>query len=68
MITHNFTLIMASERLNSKLKYIRILPLDDRRAIMIVVTDTGQVENCIYPKPRGASMDDLNIIAQKLTN
>ena len=34
---------------------------------MIVVTDTGQVENCIYPKPSGASMDDLNIIAQKLT-
>ena len=67
-ITHNVTLIMASERLNSKLKYIRFLPLDDRRAIMIVVTDTGQVENCIYPKPRGASMDDLNIIAQKLTN
>ena len=29
---------------------------------MIVVTDTGQVENCIYPKPRGASMDDLNIM------
>lgn len=67
-ITHNVTLIMASERLNSKLKYIRFLPLDDRRAIMIVVTDTGQVENCIYPKPSGASMDDLNIIAQKLTN
>lgn len=50
-ITHNVTLVMASQRLNSKLKYIRFLPLDDRRAIMIVVTDTGQVENCIYPKP-----------------
>ena len=35
---------------------------------MIVVTDTGQVENCIYPKPAGASLDDLNIIAQRLTN
>ena len=67
-ITHNVTLVMASQRLNSKLKYIRFLPLDDRRAIMIVVTDTGQVENCIYPKPAGASLDDLNIIAQRLTN
>ena len=64
-ITHNVTLVMASQRLNSKLKYIRFLPLDDRRAIMIVVTDTGQVENCIYPKPAGASLDDLNIIAQR---
>ena len=67
-ITHNVTLVMASQRLNSKLKYIRFLPLDDRRAIMIVVTDTGQVENCIYPNPAGASLDDLNIIAQRLTN
>lgn len=67
-ITHNVTLVMASQRLNSKLKYIRFLPLDDRRAIMIVVTDTGQVENCLYPRPAGASLDDLNIIAQRLTN
>ena len=67
-IPHNVTLVMASQRLNSKLKYIRFLPLDERRAIMIVVTDTGQVENCLYPRPAGASLDDLNIIAQRLTN
>lgn len=67
-ITHNVTLVMASQRLNSKLKYIRFLPLNERRAIMIVVTDTGQVENCLYPRPAGASLDDLNIIAQRLTN
>ena len=67
-ITHNVTLVMASQRLNSKLKYIRFLPLDERRAIMIVVTDTGQVENCLYPRPAGASLGDLNIIAQRLTN
>lgn len=67
-ITHNVTLVMASQRLNSKLKYIRFLPLDERRAIMIIVTDTGQVENCLYPRPAGASLDDLNIIAQRLTN
>ena len=67
-ITHNVTLVMASQRLNSKLKYIRFLPLDERRAIMIVVTDTGQVDNCLYPRPAGASLDDLNIIAQRLTN
>ena len=67
-ITHNVTLVMAAQQVSSKLKYIRFLPLDDRRAIMIVVTDTGQVENCIYPKPAGASLDDLNIIAQRLTN
>ena len=67
-ITHNVTLVLASQPLNSTLQHIRFLPLDDRRAIMIVVTDTGQVENCLYPRPAGASLDDLNIIAQRLTN
>lgn len=67
-ITHNVTLVLAAEDLDAKLKYIRFLPLDSRRAIMIVVTDTGRVENCLYAKPDGVDLDDLNVIAQKLTN
>ena len=66
-ITHNVTLVMASKELTSRLKYIRYLPLDDRRAIMIVVTDSGQIENCIYPKSPDVDIDDLNAIAEKLT-
>jgi heat-inducible transcriptional repressor len=67
-ITHNVTLVMASQQMTSHLKYIRFLPLDDRRAIMIVVTDTGQIENCIYSKPASVDLDDLNLIAEKLTH
>jgi heat-inducible transcriptional repressor len=67
-ITHNVTLVMASQQLNSKLKYIRFLPLDHYRAIMIVVTDSGQIENCTYTKPEGIDLDELNVIAQKLTH
>ncbi|KMO87434.1 HrcA family transcriptional regulator [Megasphaera cerevisiae DSM 20462] len=66
-VTHNVTLVMASQSLAAKLKYIRFLPLDHRRAIMIVVTDSGQIENCIYPKVDGVDVDDLNVIAEKLT-
>ena len=67
-ITHNVTLVMASQRLNSKLKYIRFLPLGKSTGKASKATDTGQVENFIYPKPAGASLDNLNIIAQRLTN
>lgn len=67
-ITHNVTLVMASQQLSSKLKYIRFLPLDSRRAIMIVVADSGKIENCIYPKPETIDVDELNIIAEKLTH
>lgn len=66
-VTHNVTLVMASQSLAAKLKYVRFLPLDHRRAIMIVVTDSGQIENCIYPKVDGVDVDDLNVIAEKLT-
>ena len=66
-ITHNVTLVMASKELSSRLKYVRFLPLDDRRAIIIVVTDTGQIENCLYPKGEGVYIDELNAIAEKLT-
>ena len=62
------TLVMASQQISSKLKYIRFLPLDYRRAIMIVVTDSGQIENCIYHKPEDVDVDELNVIAEKLTH
>ncbi len=67
-ITHNVTLVMAAQQVSSKLKYIRFLPLDYRRAIMIVVTDAGQIENCIYPKAESMDIDDLNVVAEKLTH
>lgn len=66
-ITHNVTLVMASQQASSKLKYIRFLPLDHRRAIMVVVTDSGKIENCIYSKPESVDTDELNVIAEKLT-
>ncbi|MBS5581641.1 MAG: heat-inducible transcriptional repressor HrcA [Caecibacter sp.] len=66
-ITHNVSLVMTSQQAGEKLKYIRFLPLDHRRAIMIVVTDTGHIENCVYSNDSGVDVDDLNVVAQKLT-
>lgn len=66
-ITHNVTLVMASQQAGAKLKYIRFLPLDSRRAIMIVVADGGHIENCMYPKPETMDIDELNVIAERLT-
>lgn len=66
-ITHNVSLVMTSQQAGEKLKYIRFLPLDHRRAIMIVVTDTGHIENCVYANDEGVDVDDLNVVAQRLT-
>lgn len=67
-ITHNVSLVMASQQPTSLLEYIRFLPLDNRRVIMLVVTDSGQVESCTYLKPDGVDIDELNVIAEKLTH
>ena len=66
-MTHNVTLVIASRQLGAKLKYIRFMPLDDRRAIMLIVADTGQVENSIYNKPVDVDVDELNILAVRCT-
>lgn len=66
-ITHNAIFVMAAQQEQARLKYIRFLPLDERRAIMLVVTDSGHVENCLYAKPEKVSLDDLNRLAVHLT-
>lgn len=66
-MTHNAIFVMASQQVQAKLKYVRFLPLDDRRAIMIVVTDSGHIENCLFDRPEGVSLDELNHIAERLT-
>ena len=66
-ITHNVSFVVTSGQSGARLKYVRFLPLDDRRAIMLVVSDTGQVEDSIYAKPAHVEIDELNVLAQKLT-
>lgn len=67
----NYTaIVMGPELLDSKLKHIQMIQINDDQAVMIVVTDTGHVENRMITLPPGISGQDIeklvNILNEKL--
>lgn len=62
-LTHNVSLVVAPQFSQSTFKYMQFLPLDEQRAILVVVTDTGYLENKIIPMPEGITMSDLQHVA-----
>lgn len=62
-MTHNISLVLAPQFSQCVFKYLQFLPLDERRVILIIVTDTGFVENKIIDLPEDTSFEDLQRIA-----
>lgn len=62
-VTRNVSLVTAPTFTKSSFKYLQFLPLDDSRAIVVVVTDAGFVENKVIDIPEGTSFPDLQQIA-----
>lgn len=67
-ITHNVALVLSTQKMAAKFKYMRFLPLDEERSILIVVTDDGQIENSIFVRPMGVTNEDLNMIGEKMNH
>ena len=67
-MTRNVSLVIAPQHTPSVFKYMQFLPLDERRAIVIIVTDTGFVDNKVLELPDGTSLDDLRSIAERINN
>lgn len=62
-MTHNVSLVLAPQISSSVFKYLQFLPLDERRCIVVVVTDAGFVENKLLDIPDSLSFVDLQKIA-----
>jgi heat-inducible transcriptional repressor len=62
-LTRNVSLVVAPQFSQSTFKYMQFLPLDEQRAILVVVTDTGYLENKVIPIPEGITMNELQRIA-----
>ncbi|MBP2653875.1 MAG: hrcA [Firmicutes bacterium] len=67
-MTRNVSLMVAPAPAKSLFKYVQFLPLDERRAIVVVVTDNGFVENKVLDIPEGTSLHDLQEIANCINN
>jgi len=62
-VTRNISLVLAPELKQRKFKYLQFLPLDAQRVILIIVTDTGFLENKIITIPEDTDVHDLQRIA-----
>ncbi len=69
--TKNMSLVLAPQMSQANFRCLQFLPLDDHRAIVVIMTDAGFVENKIIEIPDGAEFEDLQrmsgVVNSKLT-
>lgn len=62
-ITRNVSLLVTPQISSCQFKYLQFLPFDDTRVVVIVVTDTGVMDNRLMEIPAGTSVEELQRIA-----
>ncbi len=62
-ITRNVSLLVTPQTSSCQFKYLQFLPFDDTRVVVIVVTDTGVMDNRLMEIPAGTSVEELQRIA-----
>jgi len=67
-MTRNVSLVVAPQFGHAAFKYMQFLPFDERRVLLLVVTDSGVVENKVIDKPADTSIEDLQRVAHIITN
>ncbi|TBL70425.1 heat-inducible transcriptional repressor HrcA [Paenibacillus thalictri] len=71
-LTNYTSIVLGPEVFNTTLKRLQFVPLDDRTAVAIVVTNTGQVENKTVTIPEGVQMAEIekmvNLLNSRLVN
>jgi heat-inducible transcriptional repressor len=66
-LTNYTSLAIAPQFKLSKIKHIQLVPVDDNRVLLVIVTDSGIVKNTILRLERAILNDELNIISNILT-
>ena len=62
-ITKNVSIVLAPQRTQAAFRYLQFLPLDEHRAVTVLMTDAGFVENKIIEIPSGATFEDFQRMA-----
>jgi len=62
-LTRNVSLLLAPQAAACKFKYLQFLSFDETRVVVIIVTDTGVMENRLMEIPAGTSAEELQRIA-----
>src|SRR5690606_6491132 len=70
-LTNYTSIVLGPYVFHTTLRHLQLLPLDGNRAVAIIVTNTGHVENRIVSIPEGLPVSSLektvNILNEKLS-
>lgn len=70
-LTNYTSIVLGPEVFHNTLKHLQIIPLSDRKAVAIMVTDTGHVEKRSITVPEHTMLSELeklvNLLNKKLT-
>ncbi len=67
-VTNYTSIAIAPQIKKSQLKHIQLIPIDDTKILVVIVTDSGIVKNTVLRTDTGISADNLNIISNFLND
>lgn len=66
-MTQNVSMVLANKSDKAVFRYMKFLPLDNRHAILCIVTDDGNVDNCVVEIPLGMRPEELDYMAGRVS-
>ncbi|MFV8826734.1 heat-inducible transcriptional repressor HrcA [Alkalihalobacterium sp. APHAB7] len=67
-VTSYISIVLGPEMFEASLKHVQIIPLSDRKAVFILVTDTGHVENFSIKIPEGMNPSEMEKVVNILND
>ena len=66
-MTQNVSMVLANRDAGARFRYMKFLPLDEHHAILCIITDDGNVDNCVVEIPLGMRPEELEYLAGKVS-
>lgn len=66
VMTSYTSLILGPQFRRSAFKQMRIMPIDQERALVVLITDTGYIKNKVITLPRALNQEELNQVVAYL--
>ena len=67
-MTQNVSMVLANKDTEAVFRYIKFLPLDSSHAILCIVTDDGNVDNCVVEIPLGMRPEEMDYLAGRISS
>ena len=66
-MTQNVSMVLANRDAGARFRYMKVLPLYEHHAILCIITDDGNVDNCVVEIPLGMRSEELDYLAGKVS-